>query len=235
MPLFVFFLGAFARRPAIAFLYAVLSVGILLFLYGQFEGYVRHFGHLFIVLIVCAWLYEDENRKSDVHASGRSKLLTVGLTSLLVVQVIAGAYAYGMDIAYPFSAGKEAARFMKARGMDEMQIIGDIDYSIPSVIGYFDVKVFYPRGNRYGSFEIWDKKRTMNVNAKHVLAKAEELLDRDNRDVVIIMNYPELDTIAAHTQMKHAFKKVAEYKNSIVPDEAFCLYLLTRDSSPPQR
>jgi len=220
-----FFLLLFVRRPVILFLYFLGTIGMLSFMYVKYLGYLRHFGYLFVLLIVCLWLsdyYTNINIK-ERNISGISnfcsKYSSGVITVILFLHLIAGIGAGVMDFIYPFSESKETAKFIKDNKLDDMIIVGDVDYSVAAVAGHLNRKIHYPRSGRSGTFIIWDKKRERIPGIQRILKDARRLAAEHKKGVLIILN-------GKIREDKYPVIKIAEFNKSIEPQENFYLYLL---------
>ena len=140
----------FLKRPVILFLYTIGLLGILGFIFVIFFGYLRHHGHLFILLITCLWmkafyresdvtLHEFLEKRYDWLKRNANRLFLL----LLFVQILAGLYAFTVQLIIPFSAGKETARYIRQEKSDRFLIAGDQDISLETVSSYLDQEVFY--------------------------------------------------------------------------------------------
>ena len=215
----------FVRKPVVFILFSVGTLGYLAFLYTKHPGYMRHYGHLYIMFIVSLWLanhYDHIKLKSravcklaEFGAKYKYRLVSI----ILSAQLLAGIGACSIDLLYPFSASKNAAIFIKENQLDNTEIIGHIDYAITPLAVYLDRKIYYPRGDRYGSFIVFDKKRLVDISEPQLLAKADELLLENKKDVLIILNR-SLKTKA------DSVVKLKEFTESIVDDEKYYLYLM---------
>ena len=95
------------------------------------------------------------------------------------------------------------------------------------VSGYLQRPLFYLRADRWGTFVIWDNKRT-SLEGPEALRRARELAARCQEDVLLVLNR-ELKTPAPGVMPLRRFPR------SIVAAEAFYLYRLTwrRDRPGP--
>lgn len=76
------------------------------------------------------------------------------------------------------------------------------------------------RGNREGSFVRWDKKRTHNVNDHQVLEKAKKISDKNDSDVLLILNH----LLSTDFTKEYPVKKLVGFTGSTIGDEGFHLY-----------
>ncbi|MCK4401189.1 hypothetical protein KAW08_02645 [bacterium] len=219
----------FARKHVVAFLYTSATIGLLIFSYFIHFGELRHHGHLFILFIACLWIsdyYTDIKLKSWLFnnlAGFCKKHKNRFIVGILSIHLIFGLAASGVDWFYPFSAGKETAKFIKDKQMDNMLMLGDMDFPASVVAGYLNRKIYYTQSNKFGSFIIWNNKRGDHSTHK-ILKKAQELTQQRKEDILLIMNY-ELDISSA----LNPIVKIKEFKKSIVPNEKYYLYLMSYD------
>ena len=228
--LLCFSLLLFVRKPVVIFLYISATIWLLMFSYFQHFGELRHHGHLFILFIACLWLsdyYTDTKLKSrsfNNPAGFCEKHKNRFLVGILSIHLVLGIAASGVDWFYPFSAGKETAKFIKDKQMDNMLMLGDMDFPASVVAGYLNREIYYTQSNKFGSFIIWNDKRG-DRSASEILKKAQELSQQRREDILFVMNY-ELDISSA----LNPIVKIKEFKKSIVSNEKYYLYLMSYDT-----
>jgi hypothetical protein len=141
------------------------------------------------------------------------------LNFLLIVHLVAGIFASGMDWFYPFSQAKSTARYIATSGLAKLPISGDIDFCAEAVADYLNRSIYYPRGSRFGTFIVFDKAILERVSEKELIEKTQSLARENKSDVLLVLSYSltgNYDSIA----------RIKEFTNSIVRDENFYLYLL---------
>ncbi len=237
---FCYFLLLFVRKPAIFFLYTVGTLGIVAVSYAKFYGYIRQHGHLFILLVACLWLsayYPDKKIRLkfiDSLSSVCSKYKDKVIILVFATQLIAGIYAGGVDLLYPFSGGKATAQFIKDKQMQDMLLIGD-DESAITVAGYLNKKIYYIRGGRVGSFVTWDKKRVavwekkQKLDRQEVISIAKDQMRRHKKNVLLILNYQPAVPASVTEKSEYHLVMIKEFTGNIEPDEQFYLYTLKHD------
>ena len=219
----------FVRKSVVAFLYTSTTIVLLIFSYFIYFGELRHHGYLFILFIACLWIsdyYTDTKLKSRLFnnlAGFCEKHKNKFLIGILSIHLVLGIAASGADWFYPFSAGKETAKFIKDKQMDNMLMLGDMDFPASVISGYLNRRIYYTQSNRFGSFIIWNNERG-DHSAQEILKKAQELTLQRKEDILLVMNY-ELDTSSA----LNPIVKIKEFKKSIVPNEKYYLYLMSYD------
>ncbi|MEK6336302.1 MAG: hypothetical protein AABM67_15350 [Acidobacteriota bacterium] len=208
----------FIRKPVVLFLYWLGTLGILTFTFTKLIGGVRHYGHLFILLIVCLWIsghYTELNLKwlspklayaIDLAARNKNRFVTV----ILGVHLVAGIYAMSMDLFYPFSGSKQAATFIQTQRMANMPIVASSETGVAHTLSaYLDRRIYTSR----------------NTTPEENLAKLNQLTALCNEDVLYVSNYREnIDKQDVHVS------ELAEFTNNLVSEqkEKFYLYLIRR-------
>jgi hypothetical protein len=112
--------GAWVFRrphPALA-LWLAGSAAYLTFAYLKFASHARHFGVLFVLFVGSAWL-------ASAAGGSAARRVRPALAAVLAVQLCAGLFAAGMDLALPFSASRDALRFLRAHATGASAIVGD--------------------------------------------------------------------------------------------------------------
>lgn len=214
-------------KPASLFLYAIGTAGLVLFSFMRLLGGMRQQGHLFIVLLCCLWIahYVSSNVFGPMAlrriSSERGR--SIFLTSILVLQMVAGVYAYYQDMVRPFSSAKLVARFIKQKGLADMLIIGSNDHEITSVSGYLDRKIFCPESKTYTGFVVNNTSRH-NIEFEELSVETKNVMDaRHVNEALLILNYP-LGAIPRGFQVEC----LNQFDKSIQGDERFYLYRISR-------
>ncbi len=232
LPLICFLLLLFIRKRLIFFMFSFSNAAILLFQYFKHTASLRHNGHLFILFIACLWLskyYKDDTRlksptllrMADFCSNRKNGFLNI----VLIIHFTVGIFASGMEWSRPFSASKTVAQYIKANGLDRLPTLGDSGFWTSPVAGYLDRSIYYPAGDRFGSFVILNQKDLRNIDEAELIEKAQGLKMKEKADVLLILSY-ELKT------NPEQFMRVKEFHvRTIWAIENYYLYLL-KYSSP---
>jgi len=218
-----------ARKRIPLLLFGSSVCVILMFQYFKYIGFLRHFGHIYVMFIVCLWLDRNYNediefkpgwlRNAAVFCWSRKTALTALLTILLAIHFIAGAHASVMEWFYPFSQAKNTVKYIKQNRLDKLPILGEVDHSALSVAGYLGRPIYYARGERMGTFIIYDKKTENFITETTLIARAYDFAKNEKGNVLLVLNH----------KLKGDYKSIApleEFEGSIQRDENFYLYLL---------
>ncbi|MCY3744547.1 MAG: hypothetical protein OXH00_26315 [Candidatus Poribacteria bacterium] len=232
--LMLFSVLLFFKRPIALLTYLISTFGLLAFFYVKYHGSIRHHGFLFLAFLMCCWIYRDcpaiNLGKAEQQETGSaidrvlSIVGTVLVTLLLICHAIGGIIAVRMEYRHVFSYGKLTAEYIRSQGMQDLPMVGEIDYAASTVVGYLEKprQVYYPRGSRLGSFIRWDKARTHDASNALVIEAAKTLGAERNKQVLIILNRALGDELG----QQHNLTSVAKFTGSVVGDEGFYLYLM---------
>ena len=216
------------KRPTALLIYLVATFGLLVFFYIKYYGSMRHHGFLFITLLMTGWIYRDCAEINLLFGNLNElsqRLFSPFLTFIFVCHFIAGITAIGLESRYVFSYGKQVAEYINAEEMQDMIMVGEIDYAASTIVGYLEKdEMYYVHGSRYGSFVRWDNARTHDVDIPdvQVVEEANILRTQASQDILIIMNRPlDPDLITQHN-----LTLLTEFTGSVVDDEGFHLYLM---------
>jgi hypothetical protein len=190
----------------------------------------RHVGHVFLCLVAAMWLAPTmQERARDTRGRQRAQRVSTARvrsgawTVLLAVQLIAGIFAAGLDLAYPFSNGRDIAEYIRHNRLENVEIIGLPDTAASTVAGYLDRRIYYVAGARKGSFVVWNTARNQ-LQPLEAVIRAQPVDDRAT-PVLLLINRP-LDDPNLRLRL------LAHFDNGIVPDEHFWLYLGASPAGP---
>ena len=212
-------------RPSALLIYLSSTFGLLAFFYIKYQGAIRHHGFIFIAFLLTIWggkHFRSYFQLPDRFHTATRICFNLLLTGILFIHLVGGLRAVANEIKYPFSYGKLTAEFIRAKKLDILPMIGDIDYAASTVVGYLGKKeVYYVRGNRKGSFVRWDSQRAHGVNDTQVMRKAAEVSGQTQTHVLLILNHRlSVDLLATHP-----VEQLVEFTGSTIGDEGFYLYL----------
>ena len=175
-----------------------------------------------------AWIYRDCPEIPVPFKSLRvlpQRLFSSFVTFVFICQFIGGITAVILEDRYVFSYGKQVAEYIKAEDMQDMTMVGEVDYAASTIVGYLEKdEIYYVHGSRFGSFVRWDDVRMPDIDIpdKQVLEEANNLRTQTSQDLLIIINRaldPELSA-------QYNLTFLTQFTGSIVDDEGFYLYLI---------
>ncbi|HEY9637038.1 MAG TPA: hypothetical protein V6D14_26800 [Coleofasciculaceae cyanobacterium] len=226
------------RKPVALFLYLFGTSEILLFTYIKFLGSARHYGHLYILLIISLWIASYYPKSNlfilPFFSIGKSfqksimtwikfveKHKTTFIRVILVAQLAAGLVAFSRDLLVPYSASREAAKFIQTQKLERMLIVGSKDYAVSPLSGYLNKKIYYPERNELGSFVLFNNKRK-EVDSVAVLEQVSQLIRQNKQNILLVLN-SELDTSRADLSVS----PLSKFTKSLIFNEKYYLYLVS--------
>ncbi|HEY9824122.1 MAG TPA: hypothetical protein V6D19_01635, partial [Stenomitos sp.] len=199
------------RTPLILGLFLCGSLAIEAFTYVKWYGFMRHHGHLFLLFICCLWLAQyhlvqqtpsslPHQKPGPVHPRifpklGKLPAWTENIQKNFVVgilglHIVAGVFAYGIDLRFPFSDSQAAAQYIRNQlAIESATLVGHPDYLISPLAGYLDTRIYYPTVGEFGSFwqtNIYKKNPTQS----ELLDAVQTLLQQPPHSVLLILNQP---------------------------------------------
>jgi len=245
-----FFLLVFCRKPVALCLYACGTMAILSIVYVKFlyVGTLRHYGHLFIILIASLWIstyYPDRKTAGKVLnglSSFCSKHKDTVITGIFIAQFIAGIIAGGFDLFYPFSGSKETADYIKSHGMENMPMMGNSRIATRAVAGYLNREIYYPQtilrvssaySNKTIIMDLQELKNRRSAdfgvelfgnNLEKLFQNAGELMRQRKEDVLLVLNF-DLNKTNINIS-EYPLQKITESRDDIVGGEKYFLYVM---------
>jgi len=217
------------RRPAALAYYLTGSLGLLLFFYIKYSGFIRHHGFLFISFCTAVWLARTMNPialPKPLNAAGlwAERCMAVLAPIILTAQIAGATIAVAAENKYVFSAAKSTANVIRQNKLDSLPLVAGEDFMTVAVIGYLNKnRVFYPSGRRWGSYIIWDKLRDTHYYVwRESIFLAREL----HSPVVVVIDEFTLKNNPPPVSIESILQLVACRKGEIVPTESFCVFLL---------
>lgn len=232
LPIALFALLLVVRQPTALFLFVFGSAGLLAFWYFRRAANVNHSGHLFVLLLAAYWLSKslrqwDVNWLTLPFVAFCDRHRYAFLVAMLSVHVLVGASASGMDLVYPFSASRDAAKFILKHYSRGIVIVGDHEAPASAVAGYLNRQIYYASDHRFGTFMTWRRKEKSVPTEEDVIVQATDLLLQAKSDVLLVLNY-KLKRPWQQFELTQSFEK------SVVPDETYYLYVGKYHAASPR-
>lgn len=222
----LFIIPIFIIKRKIIIAYLTGSLLIMFIPFFIYVCYIRHYGHLFILLIFCLWLSNiNEKDKYLINFKGKANkiLQTTLLTTILIPSLIASAAAFYYDWKYPFSNGKYVAEYIEKNfNKDEIKIVGYIDYIAETISGYLNKDIYYPNSKSSKKLVDWNN-RIANVSNNEIFREANSFVNNYNQILVISSGGIEKSELPLN------YYFVNYFGNAIVSSESYFLYAFNRD------
>ncbi len=143
------------KRPKLLVFYLSSTFLILFFSYTKFSGTLRHWGHLYVAFLMVLTAFYGKNETTNTRLNTAHKwVFTLFVSSVFITQAFAGVKAMRLEIMYPFSAGKETAKFI-SENYPERFIIADDQVYVNDVGMYLDEPTYSTLLEEKSSFAVW--------------------------------------------------------------------------------
>jgi hypothetical protein len=212
-----------ASRPAALALWAGGTFGLLLFSYLGYYGSTRHWGHYVLLGVLATWMrytvadWPDRWSRAaaplDRLAHRAAPLFTAVIAVVLAAQVVAAGSAIALDAKYPFSGAEAAADLIRARGWDDLPIVGYSDFGTSPVSAILDRPIYYPGSAEWGTYAVGNNNRH-HYSPNGVLSVARRFT-RNGTSVVVLLDTPAT-SLPPGTRFVEKFGAVAEKEDLYV-------------------
>jgi len=188
---------------------------------------MRYFGMIFAVTVSALWFCLEKIKQNKYNIS--LKFFNAFVFVIFFAGFLGGMTAYADDYKYPFSSSLSAAEYIENNNLNDLEIVGGMDYAVSALPGHLDKKIFYLNSQKYGTFIIWNNKRRLFVSLDDIFASAEKVSEEKNKDVLIILNSDVLNSKLNDNPWKGRIIKSFEMKEGVVEDEKFYGYRFRKE------
>lgn len=189
------------------------AAGLLAFGYVKYIGVQRHHGHWWILFVAALWL-------GGGFETGRRPWRIRALLTLLVLHLVAGAYASVMDIRHRFSNGVATAELIRSQGLDRYPLLGHREPPAATVALGLGRSLYSPSRRVFDTHPDWGPEQR-EMTPQEVRCAARELARQKGEDVVLVLTWeppPWKELDAAGSSL-----------GAIVATEDYRLYRLRHD------
>jgi hypothetical protein len=203
------------RRSRESLLVLWLPIGTMGVLYSYvWIGGLRHAGFVLIVTLVAVWLASEQDRRASVFAA---LLLNAALALSMTIFAVAGR----ADVLWSFSGAKEMARYLRANGLDGVEIAAHNLTQAEAVLAYLPPRRFWYAGlGVEGSYMTWDAafERALDVPYPVAEVRAREHFGRGRWLLLFNVEMPDPPA--------HGFRLLYATRGRVVErtDERYWLY-----------
>jgi len=206
--LLIFVTILFKNNKKILALFWVGTIGEWLFFYFKYFGYLRHHGHLFLLFVLCYWLYvanKADEPITDRLGKWANKYL---IPIILFSQMAAACIANVLDVIYPFSNSEAVAKYIKAEQLDKLPLLGDGDFVTAGVAAILDEDIYFMRPQHWGRYILPDQHwgPFIKFGEAKLVTEVNEMMAEKKSDVIVILTYPFKDTALNNWKLLKTFK-----------------------------
>ncbi|HSK17632.1 MAG TPA: hypothetical protein VK912_00720 [Longimicrobiales bacterium] len=214
-------------RPAALTLLVSGTLSIVFVSYAFHRGGMRHYGHLFLVLVAALWLARVlpgaalSGRLGRIAAAFRRPAF-IAFALVLGAQSVAAGLYLGADLDRPFSSARETAEFLEDLPLDRVLIASTENLAGSSVSAYLRTPIFYMNTQSFGTYSDWRLRWYPTSQALPVLRRL--LSAGEYHNLVIISGRPLPDWLASGNEDGWVFDEIARFDEAIVGSERFLVY-----------
>jgi hypothetical protein len=202
------------KPDRMALTYYFIGVGgLLAFFYFKFLGSSRHHGFLFFGFMYGYWIAQKSDWKRWIWGKRF-------LTTVLAVQASGGLVSAYFDATQPFSNGKVVAAFIAAHRPPHAFVAATPDYLGTPVAGYLNEPFYYPQGDRWGTYTVWDRRRIEIISAEECLMRITAQIQQQRRPAMILFD----SVLPEHLAARFGVQLLAHRGDSLVGDENYYVY-----------
>lgn len=191
-------------KPALWTTAAVAGGGLLAFTAFVFEGFTRHHGHYFVLVIVVLWLWHQYVTPHKPRLLARAEALlnrarpagTALLAALLCVHVYAGFQAALWDLQHPFSRAAEVAGYLRRHYPEGTLIMGFRDAPASTVAAHLRRPMLYLESQRFGGPVNWKARnsRPPGASSRPLLLVQEALVRHSGSGEGVVVSQVNLES-----------------------------------------
>jgi len=201
---------------------------ILLFYFG----FLRHWGHIFLLFIACLWMSQNEITENSLSILKFKKtIINVFLLLILIGSLFGSSIAFYFDYKYQFSNGKKVAEYIdKNFDTNNLIIVGIPDAQTETITGYLNKSFYYPQEKRFGTNVLWDNKK--NITLEDIFIDIEKLKSENSEKEFLIIkdNYSTISSLlTSNLLLLNKFLPEQNFIDSIVIDEGYELFKLNKN------
>lgn len=157
--------------------FCLSSLGLMSLFVFKYAGHVRHWAFFVVMAIYAVWVSRSEVtlKPLDSNAQILEKQSKFVIGFALVLSVMTGFRAWGMEFLLPFSDGEAAANFLKMRNLDKLPIAAYKNYAAESLAIHLpNKKFFYPEIKAFGTNMKWNKDYSIYLSNMELLRRLND-------------------------------------------------------------
>jgi hypothetical protein len=220
--------GGLLRKPAAFLFFMTTTAALLAFFYLRYMGALRHYGMFVMAFVAAAWMERSALEWNCGRAvtwlhTAWSRSLGPVLALILAIHTLGGVLATAMEARFVFSNGRSVATELRHQRLEHLPMLGHDDYAASTVLGFLERReMHYARGDRPGSFVVWDRAREEPVPEESLLQIAQGLRRGAHDSLVLVLNHP----LSARTLAAHQLREILRTHGAVMADEDYAVYLL---------
>lgn len=229
----------FYRNGRIMGLWLSGTLLIVFFQYLTGFRFARYYGHIFIWWIFCIWLHIS---KQTGEQSGNRLFYAVWFVVTLA-QLAGGLIMYHADYIGKFSRGKDAAKFLKRKNLEDAHLIGSVDFALSPFSAELNTRVFTMQHMSMQSYTKWDRLRRNSMDSVLLMEALNSA--PAGKDIVFIASHPipQFEYFRARAERRKIpvafdfgpfrFRRLAYFRPGIEHLEGYWLFKVQKNNINP--
>ena len=125
---------------------------------------------------------------------------------------------------YPYSQGRDAARWIEREQLSDAYIIGSRDSAVSTVAGYLRRPIYYLECECRSTFVVWNARRRSIVDYGDLARRTLHAIQSSGRNEAILVLNSELTPEQETATPGLVFERLAQFTGAIVTTENYSLY-----------
>jgi hypothetical protein len=216
------------RAPLVLAAWIAATAAIMFVAYQGGFAAMRHGGYAIVLLVAALWIARSSDE--TIFDDGRRRM---ALLLFFAIGAAGAATAWIEELATPFSAVEQTARWLRDNGLDRVPIAGADDFAVASLASLLDLeRIYYPQRGEWGTFVSWDPKRRRDMTLGEASADVAARVARSGEPMLFVLTNPPTRSGPRGTAVVRdamiapgvRARLLAAFTDSVVPDERMFVY-----------
>jgi|GEM_PF-3220277 len=194
----------FKKNRSVQILWLATTVGYFVFWFFFFKPYLRHSGHIWILLLLCSWII--------LHTHKNYRSIYFVLIPFAIMHLIYGIKFIKHDLLYPVSQIEATANFIQQKKFQNYALVGDIDYCTSPIGCLADKKMHYPQSPDRNTFIQYTTERLVAFDAKGLSQFSDSVSRALGKKIILIANR-ELPSLTMQELARFTHPRTREEEN----------------------
>ena len=218
--------GSLLERPVALVLLGTGTAAIVALAFMYHLGGMRHYGHIFRLLVASLWLGRTTRRIQIAARPGRVVGVLQGwahviFAVILVTQLGVAVLFFSLDARLPFSGSRATADYLAAMDAGKLLKVSTHSVGLP-VAGYLQEPLYYMHSRQFGTYADW---RLPWRAPEDALPALEEVVRAGGyQDVIIVTGRPVVEWLQSGAHQGWKFDEIMRIDNAMIRSESFIVY-----------
>lgn len=233
---------SFWKEKRLIWMYFIGAIPMFILFALLWHGCTRHHGHFFLLYLTCHFILMKNGNTTNFS--------TIFLSSVLLIQLPGGIYAYYQDMNHEFSNGKETASLITLKYTEYDAYTGTFDYTMTPVSYYTGRPFYVPESKDNIRFIKWSKSHfytsdnealqdlildittstTVDFGQQVLIVKSQPIysaqLEYNGQELFQLLQDSDNSFTIGNWQLSH----LASTKKAIVKEEGYHIFELIKNN-----